>query len=267
MIEALALIDDEAIALDEAALALAALDRREPDTAPYAHRIAYIAAQLLVRAPGILTSEARARALRDLIAGEHAITGDDSSFADEAGADLMHVLDRKRGLPVTLSLLYVAIARKVGWSASCIGVPGHVLIRVGDEPGCVHQDPFDDGRVLDQDALRHLLARVLGRGSRPDPAYLAPMSNRATLVRLLTNQAVRARRAGELERALALYERMTAFAPGQPNLWWERARIEQHLERLGAARTSLVAMLETTRDPALVGRITAALRSLARQTG
>lgn len=267
MIEALALIDDEAIALDEAALALAALDRSRPDTAPYAHRIAYIAAQLLVRAPGILTSAERALALRDLIAREHGITGDESSFADEAGADLMHVLDRKRGLPVTLSLLYVAVARKVGWTATCIGVPGHVLVRIGDEPGCVHQDPFDDGRVLDRDSLRHLLARVLGRGARTDPAYLAPMGNRATLVRLLTNQAVRARRAGDLPRALVLYERMTGFAPGFANLWWERARLEQHLGRLAEARASLVAMLETTRDPALVGRIGAALRSLARQAG
>ncbi len=267
MIEALALIDDEAIALDEAALALAALDRDRADIAPYAHRIAYIAAQLLVRAPGVLTSVERAAALRDLIAHEHAISGDESSFADEAGADLMHVLDRKRGLPITLSLLYVAVARKVGWSANCIGVPGHVLVRIGEEPGCVHQDPFDDGRVLDEPALRHLLARVLGRGSRTERAYLAPMGNRATLVRLLTNQAVRARRAGDIERALTLYDRMTRFAPDFPNLWWERARLEQQLGRLAEARASLVAMLETTRDPALVGRIGAALRSLARQAG
>ena len=139
-----------------------------------------------------------------------------------------------------------------------------MLIRIGDEPGAVFQDPFDEGRVLDSRGLKRVLARVLGANATPDPAYLAAMDNRATLIRLLTNQAARARRLGDLERALVLHERMTAFAPFATALWWERARLEQHLGRLAAARDSLVAMRETTRDGAMLGRIEAALNALAR---
>lgn len=267
MLETLALIEDEAIALDEAALLLAALDRDTADTSRHATRIAYMAAQLLTRAPGVVASHDRAVLLRDLIATEHGVTGDDASFAEEAGADLMALLDRGRGLPVTVSLLYVALARKVGWRATCLNVPGHVLIRVGDDPGAAFQDPFDGGAILSRDGLKRVLGRVLGRDAAPDPAYLAPMTNRATLVRLLTNQSARARRLGDLDRALVLHERMTGFAPAISALWWERARIEQHLGRLGAARTSLVAMRETTRDAALTGRIAAALSALARAGG
>ena len=155
---------------------------------------------------------------------------------------MMALLDTRHGLPIALSILYVGVARKVGWRATALGVPGHVLIRIGDEPGAVFQDPFDEGRVLDSRGLKRVLARVLGANATPDPAYLAPMDNRATLIRLLTNQAARARRLGDLERALVLHERMTAFAPFATALWWERARLEQHLGRLSAARGSLVAI-------------------------
>jgi regulator of sirC expression with transglutaminase-like and TPR domain len=270
MIETLALIEDEHIVLDEAALALAALDHEdsvleaEALLAPYLTRIAYMAAQLMARSAGIGSNETRAQMLKALIAEEHGFTGDESDFGHDAGADMMAMLDSGHGLPVTLSILYVGVARKVGWRAVALGVPGHVLIRVGDEPSAVYQDPFDDGRVLDARGLKKVLARVLGQNTTLDPAYMAPMGNRATLVRLMTNQAARARRAGDLERALLLHERMTAFAPGATALWWERARLEQQLGRLRAARASLVAMRETTRDGAMLGRIEAALNALAR---
>ncbi len=270
MIETLALIDDDQIVLDEAALALAVLDREDSPIeaeallAPYLTRVAFMAAQLMARSAGIGSNADRAQMLSALIADEHGFTGADSAFGSEAGADMMALIDSGHGLPVALSILYVGVARKVGWRAVALGVPGHVLIRVGDEPGAVFQDPFDGGRVLDQRALKSLLGRVLGANTTPDPAYLAPMDNRATLVRLMTNQAARARRTGDLERALVLHERMTGFAPFATSLWWERARLEQQLGRLAAARTSLVAMRETTRDGAMLGRIEAALHALAR---
>lgn len=270
MIGTLALIEDEQIVLDEAALTLAALDREDSPVeaeallAPYLTRVAFIAAQLMARSTGIGSNQTRGEILRALIADEHGFTGDDVSFGEDAGADMMGLIDSGHGLPVALSILYVGVARKVGWRAVALGVPGHVLIRVGEEPGAVYQDPFDEGRVLDQRGLKRVMTRVLGANALPDPAYLAPMDNRGTLIRLLTNQAARARRSGDLDRALVLHERMTAFAPGATTLWWERARLEQLLGRLGAARASLVAMRETTRDGALLGRIEAALNALAR---
>lgn len=270
MIEALALVDDAEIVLDEAALALAALDREDSELEvealldPYLTRVSFMTAKLMSRSPGIVSSQARAEMLKSLIADEHGFSGNDAAFGAEAGADMMALLDNGHGLPVALSILYVGVARKVGWRATALGVPGHVLIRVGDEPGAVFQDPFDEGRVLDARGLKRVLARVLGANAAPDPAYLAPMDNRATLVRLLTNQAARARRVGDLERALVLHQRMTTFAPFATSLWWERARLEQQLGRLQAARASLVAMRETTREGALVGRIEAALNALAR---
>lgn len=263
MIERLALLEDEAIALDDAALALAALDHPDAEIEPYATRIAYMAAQLLARSAGVVSAAERAALLRDLIAGEHGLTGDERCFGEEAGADLIATMDSGRGLPVTLSLLYVSLARKVGWSATCLNVPGHVLIRIGEYPGAVIMDPFDEGRILDDRGMGRMVARLIGPNATAAASAFPAMGNRATLVRLLTNQAARARREGRLDRALELHERMTAFAPGMTALWWERARLEQHLGHNVAARASLVAMRETTRDRALTARVEAALKALA----
>ncbi len=257
------LLDDEAIPLDEAALALAALDHPGVDLARYRRRIALWTAQLLARDAGHGAAQ-RAAALAAVLADDAGLVGDSASYDDPANADLVRVIDRRRGLPVTLSILYVALARRLGWSADPLNVPGHVLVQIGKDADSVVIDPFDRGRTLAPRDVGDLLARMLGRDARPEAAHFAPLGNRSTLVRLLSNQATRARQGGDIARALELHERMTVIAPGFTGLWWERARLEQLLGRVNDARVSLWSMLETTRDQALRARIAAALDALAR---
>lgn len=263
-IQQLGLLEDEAIPLDEAALLLATLDHPHVNVDTYLDQIAEMAAQLLARGPRAVAARERADLLAGLIHKQFGYRGDSNDYDNPANADLVAVIDRRRGLPVALSILYVAVARRVGWPAEPLNMPGHVLVRLGREPDAVIVDPFDGGTILDGDGLLSLVARVVGSHATVEPEHLAPLGNRAVLVRLLSNQAARARRAGDLERALVLHERMTSFAPSFTGLWWERARLEQLLGRVRTARASLGAMLETTRDPALRSRIRAALDALAR---
>ena len=265
-IEQIGLVDDEDIALDDAALALAALDHLDADLAEHRSRISRLSARLAIFAAAAVTPAAQARLLARVIADENGMVGDSDQYDDPANADLMKLLDRRRGLPVTLSILYVALARRAGWAADPLNVPGHVLVRLGREPLSVIIDPFDGGRILDAAALEALLTRFAGRHARVEAGHLAPLSNRAVLVRLLTNQATRASRSGDTARALELYERMTSIAPGFTGLWWERARLEQLAGHATEARASLLAMMETTRDTLLTARIRTALTALARTT-
>ena len=85
----------------------------------------------------------------------------------------------------------------------------------------------------------------------------------AILVRLLLNQATRAEKAGHGRRALLLYRRMTSIAPDYPHPWWERARLELVDNDVVAARASLTAMLEITREPTLREQVTDTLAALA----
>ena len=90
------------------------------------------------------------------------------------------------------------------------------------------------------------------------------MSNRSVLVRLMMNQATRAEQAGRHARALTVMQRITTVAPGHSPGWWMRARLERAQGDPTAARDSLSAMLETTRDPDVRARVAIALDELAR---
>jgi len=260
----LGLVDDAGIDLAEAGLLLAAADHPDIDLDMARARLTGLALRLQREGAGLTTARARARVLTELIVHVEAMTGDARDYDNPLNADFLAMFDRKLGLPVTLSILYVALARRVGWIADPLGLPGHVLVRLGHDPVAQLIDPFDGGRLLGAGGLQSVLSRVLGNHATLDAEHLTPLSNRATLVRLVSNQATRARRGGDVARALVLNERMTLIAPGFTGLWWERARLEQLLGQVVAARASLSAMLETTRDPAIRGRIRAALEALAR---
>jgi regulator of sirC expression with transglutaminase-like and TPR domain len=255
----LGLIDEDDIVLDEAALLLALLDHPDADPTPAQDLLEAIATRLDVTGADAETSLERADALAEVFAGEFGFLGDSTSYDDPANADLLQVLERRRGLPVSLSILYVAAARRLGWSADVLDVPGHVLVLIEAESEPVIVDPFAGGVRVGAERLSALL-----EAARPGRAvtHVAAMPNRAVLVRLLQNQAARAELAGKGRRALELYERMTVFAPDQPHGWWERARLELVDGDHERARRSLGAILEITRDAELRGKVTDLLEQL-----
>lgn len=260
----LGLMDDENINLDEAALLLAALDSPEVDLTSYRELLSAMSDELAQRRRLAKSPYEQAVLLASVIGGEYGFQGESESYDDPANADLIAVINRRRGLPVALSIIYVALARRVGWNATALNTPGHVLVRIGAYPQAVVIDPFNEGVIVDRRVITELLVR--GGGAPSAPETVPALSNQATLVRLLSNQATRARQIGEIDRALVLYRRMTTIAPLLTGLWWERAELERQVGEFGAARISLNAMLETTRDAALRVHIRATLNNLTRST-
>lgn len=260
-IATLGLVEDADLELDTAALEIAVLDHPETELSSYLEVLERITERLAVRAAGARTPRKQAVELAQVLAGEFGFDGDRASYDDPANADLIRVIDRRRGLPVALAILYVAAARRLGWVAHVLNTPGHVLAAIG-QPALVI-DPFNRGEFVAGVQLAALLQTTEARLDGVAPDYLSPMANRAVLVRLLMNQASRAERAGELPRALAVLQRITTVAPGHGGGWWDRARLERALGDARSARESLAAMLEITRDPGVRGHVTTALAALA----
>jgi regulator of sirC expression with transglutaminase-like and TPR domain len=256
----LGLIDEEEIALDEAALSLSLLDHPGTDLASCHDLLDAIETRLDLIGGDAETPAQRADALAAVLAGEFGFAGDAETYDDPANADMISVLDRRRGLPVSLSILWVAMARRLGWSADLLDVPGHVLVLIGAEAAPVIVDPFAGGVRVGAERLAALIAAFAGTGR--GAAHVNAMPNRAVLVRLLQNQASRAEQAGKGRRALELYIRMTTMAPAFLHAWWERARLELVDHEINVARSSLGAMLEVTRDPELRRRVTETLSAL-----
>lgn len=257
----LGLVDDDEIVLDEAALSLAHLDHPDVDLDPYHELLDAVATRLEAIGKDAVTARERAEALSSVLGDAFGFAGDEATYDDPANADLIRVIDRRRGLPVSLSILYVSAARRLGWAANVLDVPGHVLVLVGEEAAPVIVDPFRGGIPVEPAQLGALLTAAQS-GPAPAVRHVAAMPNRAVLVRLLLNQATRAEQAGKGRRALELYARMTAMAPDYGPAWWERARLEGVDGDVAAARASLTALLEVTREPELRNRVTETLAAL-----
>ncbi len=210
----------------EAALACAALDRGGLDLAPYRNHLVE------------LIDDARARpdavppvVLAAVLAQWHGYRGDRETYDDIANADLVHVIDRRKGLPVALAILWMHTARGCGWRCTGLNTPGHFVIRLDAAGGSWILDPFDGGTILDDQALRVLV----GRGEPLTAESVAPVDDRAVLLRLQNNIKLRLQRDGQTHRALAVVERMLIVAPRSVELWREAGSFNAELENLRAA--------------------------------
>jgi regulator of sirC expression with transglutaminase-like and TPR domain len=258
----LGLIDEAEIELDKAALQIAALDHPGKDLSDYLRLLEKLTRRLRAQAGPAPRAAGQAAILADVLGGEFGFEGDRETYDDPANADLIRVIDRRRGLPIALAILYVALARRLGWTAHALNTPGHVLVGIGP-PAPLVIDPFNRGHVVTAGQLAGLLRAALGRLDAAAPEHVAPMTNRAVLVRLMMNQATRAEEARQFSRALTVIQRITTVAPGYSFGWWEQARLEQVMGDIAGARRSLSSMLETTRDPALRTQVLSALEALA----
>ena len=231
------------------------------DPATYRKLLGQVAARLCVVGSDATTAAEHADALSLVLGEEFGFVGDRETYDDPANADLIRVIDRRRGLPVSLSILYVAAARRLGWNAHVLDLPGHVLVLVGEEVAPVIVDPFRGGVLVTPEQVAALVSGM-SEGPAAAVRHVAAMPNRAILVRLLLNQATRAEQAGHGKRALELYERMTVMAPAHEHAWWQRARLELVDGDVAGARKSLTAMLEISRDTELRGRVSEMLDAL-----
>jgi regulator of sirC expression with transglutaminase-like and TPR domain len=231
---------DETIDLAEAALLLAALDAPDVELAPYRRHLAELAADLADLAQGLAQSlDARVAALRQVLAARHGYAGDKRTYDDLKNANLIHVIDRRRGLPVALGILYLHAARAQGWRAAGINFPGHFLIALEDDEERVIVDPFERGAQVDLAALRRMVKSALGAEAELQPEYSATMTNRGVLLRLQNNIKQRARDAGDHARAASVVDGMLAVAPEIADLWREAAELRAEI---GEMRSALAAL-------------------------
>jgi regulator of sirC expression with transglutaminase-like and TPR domain len=227
---------DAAIDLVEAALALAVLDEPVADLSRYRWHIDDLVSRAAARAKTARDAEAQARTLSHIIYEEAGYDGDRVSYDHPNNANLIKVIDRRRGLPVALGILYLHVGEAAGFSVHGLNIPGHFVIRLTAPDGRVVLDPFNGGALVDTPGLRLLLKRALGEDAEIEPSYLVEVGKRAVLLRLQNNLKSRALADGKLERAAEILKRMTTIAPREAQLWFERGSIESEIGQLGAAR-------------------------------
>jgi regulator of sirC expression with transglutaminase-like and TPR domain len=226
--------------LGEAALALASLERRQVGLGRYRDHLVRLADDVAsCTGAGAPSLSARVAALNETILGKHGYRGDADTYDDLQNANLMRVIDRRRGLPVTLGILYIHAARAQGWDMVGLAFPGHFLVRLEAADGRAIVDPFNGGKLPDAGALRELLRATAGPEAELAPEHYGPVSDRAILLRLQNNIKLRLIGADRIANAVGVVETMLLFAPDQPELWREAGLLHAHLGNLSAASAAI----------------------------
>jgi regulator of sirC expression with transglutaminase-like and TPR domain len=257
--------DGERLDLLEAALTLSRLRHAGPvDLAPFRQHVASMAAELadLVRRRG-----ANPESLAEIVARSYGYRGDTDSYDDLQNADLVRVVERRKGLPVALSILYLAVARQQGWAAEGLAFPAHFLIRVGIEGARHVVDPFNEGAVRDAAELRGLLRQVAGPEAELAPQHFDPVSDRDVLLRLENNVRLRLAQREDWAGAAQSLERMLAIAPDRAELLFEAGLVNARLDKRRAAIAAIERFLAVAGDaaePAVLQRAAALLHDLRR---
>jgi regulator of sirC expression with transglutaminase-like and TPR domain len=138
--------------------------------------------------------------------------GDTQSYYDPRNAYLNEVIDRKLGIPITLSIVFLHVAAKIGLSAHGVGLPGHYIVKVQFELNEVYVDPFHSGATLTIPEIGALLQQLSGGSTQLSGEHLRAWSGRETLHRVLANLVSMWSRAGDTRRASSARERMELLA-------------------------------------------------------
>jgi S1-C subfamily serine protease/regulator of sirC expression with transglutaminase-like and TPR domain len=194
-----------------AALLIAALDNDELDVDFYRRTVDDLAAEFLASLPADVTPTDRLAAFDRFFFEEQGFHGSRTSYYTASNSYLNEVIDDREGLPITLSLLYVELARRAGFEADGIGLPGHFIAQVQlpeAEPQLI--DVFDRGRSMTRDEA---VAHVVGRGLAWDDEYLRPQTPREIVTRIVRNLINLANDATDAEAALRYTETVLALNP------------------------------------------------------
>lgn len=233
-LDAIGLLPDTEIDIADAALQLARVDAPDADWQAVRTELSQIARDA-VALPALGSLTARAAALSELLASRHGYLGDTENYDDPANANLIRVIERRRGLPVALGIIWLHAARAAGWEAHGVDFPAHFMIALQGKATQMVLDVFQGGVAMSAHELGLLLKRIEGDKAELRPGLLVPMNARQVLLRLQNNIAGRRMQAGDLDGALACIEDMLRVAPDQAELWRQAAALNQRLDRIGAA--------------------------------
>jgi len=189
--------------------------------------------------------------------------GERNDYYNPYNSYLDKVMARRKGIPISLSVLTMAVGERAGMEVDGVGFPGHFLVRVGGRDG-VYQDPFNRGELLDSQGLRTLAAQFLGAEVVLHPSYLEPVDCLTITIRILANLKNAHRRQGDYARAMLACDHLVELTQA-PEHRRDRGLLAHALRTYGAASEDLAAYLEARPNAKDAHVISAALEEARQQ--
>lgn len=236
--------DDERIRLDEGALEIARIAYPDLDSAPWLGALDGLAERTTRRVRREEPALGYVGLLNRSLFREEGFRGDRTTYFSPQNSFLNDVLERRAGIPITLAVVYIEVARRLGYPVEGIGFPGHFLLRATVNGRELILDPFDGGRALSREDCQRHLDRAFGAGVALDARFLRPVGPRQILTRILNNLKRIYISRGDHRNALAVVERLVELRPDLPDELRDRGKLRLSLEDLRSAADDLELYLE-----------------------
>jgi regulator of sirC expression with transglutaminase-like and TPR domain len=175
------------------------------------------------------------------------------------------VLDRKTGIPISLSVLYMEVGQKIGLALQGIGFPGHFLVKALGDREEIIIDPFNQGEILSHEGLEAMLSKLYGGKIVFDSALLQPVSKKQILRRMLNNLKLIYLRQEDWLKGLSVIERLVVLDPGSGEDIRDRGLIYLRLECFKQALEDLESYLRLVPNAADAGAVREQVKVLTRQ--
>lgn len=264
---AMLVADDEQFALTEAAVAIAQDEYPRLDTQAVLAEIDVIAERLRQRIPADCPPMQRLRLLQRYFHTELAFGGNVNDYYSPRNSYLIDVLRTRRGIPISLAVIYLEVARQVGLAMEGVSFPGHFLCKLKVPGGEVVIDPID-GRSLSREELEERLspyrrhAGLVGDLDMPLAPFLRPATPREVIARMLRNLQEVHRRSGDWTRLLPVQERLVRLLPQDWSVRRDRGLTLAELGRNPEAIDDLQAYVQHARGASDLGVIERQLADL-----
>ena len=225
--------------LAHAALLVAAENDHHVDVQGELERLEHWAEQLRARlAPDANNLQKLAR-LRAFVFEELGFAGDHKDYFSPSNSLLHHVIERRRGIPLTLGIIMMELGWRIGMPLEGVGFPGHFLVRLAGEPGDLLLDPYRHAMSVHEEDCRHMLREITRGEVEYSPELLESVNKRQMIVRLLHNLKAAYVRLGNDVGALTAVERLQLLEPDDLTQVRDRGLLLARLQRFAPAVESL----------------------------
>lgn len=249
---------EEDLDLAEAALLIAQEEQPDLDVAHYLKRLDQLADAVRAELPPSPTPQDTLKCLNTHLFFKEGLHGNTSEYYDPRNSFLNDVLETKTGIPITLSVIYLEVGRRLGLALDGIGFPGHFLVRYAGPDGEQILDPFLGGANLSEAQLAAKLRNMYGENN-PLTAQvsklLTPATKKEILTRMLGNLKGVYLNKGDFERALGVIDRMLLIRPDAATEFRDRGAVQQRLGRMQGAVRDFKQYLELAPDAPDADRI------------
>ncbi len=255
-------LPDGAIPLAEAALLMACEEYPQLEIAPYLDQLDEMAAAAKPHISEDSSPTDVVATINDVLFNQFGFRGNEDNYYDPRNSFFNDVLDRRLGIPITLSTVYLEIARRLNFPMAGVGLPGHFVVKYADPQQEFFLDPYDRGKILTADDCRKRIAENYGEGLEFSDRMLARVTHKQILTRMLNNLKKIYVESQAFDKGLAVVDMMIMVEPEDLEQYRDRGLIRVQLRQFEAAARDLEKYVKSIPDSDDRRKVAEQLKSL-----